>query len=143
MEGTQIERARAAVPDAELIHGDVTSAEFDPDSFDAVVALFVLTHIPTSELPELLGSMFAWLRIGGVLLGTFGSGRAHQGVVDDWLGAPMFFSNLTERGNDALVRDAGFTVIDSRVEPMHEPPIEPGRAPETVAFHWLMAQKRE
>ena len=130
------------MPDAELIHADVTTTEFDPGSFDAVVALFVLTHVPASELPELLGSMFGWLRNGGVFLGTFGSGRAHEGVVDDWLGAPMFFSNLDERVNDALLRDAGFTVIESRVEPMHEPPSEPETGPVTVEFHWVLAQKR-
>ena len=36
---------RAAVLDATLIHGDVTTVSFPAQAFDAVVALYVLTHI--------------------------------------------------------------------------------------------------
>jgi ubiquinone/menaquinone biosynthesis C-methylase UbiE len=53
--GAQIERARKALPEAKLIHGDFTTATFAAESFDAVVALFTLTHVPTADLPALLG----------------------------------------------------------------------------------------
>jgi SAM-dependent methyltransferase len=138
----QIERARAAIPDAELIHGDVTTAVFRPESFDAVVALYVLTHIPGAELPVLLGCVAQWLRPGGVLLATFGS-RRHESVVDDFLGAPMFFSGFDEETNERLVREAGLAVLESRLEPMREPESEPGTGPETALFHWILARKPE
>jgi SAM-dependent methyltransferase len=136
----QIERARAAIPDAELIHGDVTTAVFQPESFDAVVALYVLTHIPGAELPALLGRIAQWLRPRSVLLATFGS-RRHESVVDDFLGAPMFFSGFDEETNERLVREAGLAVLESRLEPMREPESEPGKGPETAAFHWILARK--
>lgn len=138
----QIDRARAAVPKAEFIHADVTTASFAPGSFDAVVALFALTHIPAADLPRLLSRVGQWLRTGGVFLATFGSGSRHETVVDDWLGAPMFFSGFEEETNERLVQEAWLTILESRLEPMSEPESEPGRGPETVSFHWILAEKR-
>jgi SAM-dependent methyltransferase len=137
----QIERARAAVPEAELVHGDVTRAEFDSDSFDAVVALYVLTHVPSAELPPLVRRIGDWLRSGGVLLATFGGGGRHDSFVDDFLGVPMFFSGYDPETNERLVSEGGLTILESRVEQMREPESEPGRGPETASFHWILARK--
>jgi len=57
----QLELARAAVPSALFVHGDVTTAEFDVDWFDAVVALYVLSHLPGAEQPELMRRIGTWL----------------------------------------------------------------------------------
>jgi ubiquinone/menaquinone biosynthesis C-methylase UbiE len=42
----QIELARHNVPEARLIHGDAASVEFPAASFDAIVAFYVLEHLP-------------------------------------------------------------------------------------------------
>ena len=107
-----------------------------------MAALFALTHIPAAELPALLSRVGQWLRTGGVFLATFGSGSRHETVVDDWLGAPMFFSGFEEETNERLVQEAGLTILESRLEPMCEPESEPGRGPETVSFHWVLAERR-
>ena len=137
----QIDRARAALPSAKLIHGDVTAATFSTGSFDAVVALYTLTHVPGADLPVLLGRVTTWLRPDGLLLATFGSGPPHEAVVDDWLGVPMFFSAFDEETNERLVREAGLGLIASQVEVMHEPESEPGRGDADVAFHWVLARR--
>jgi predicted TPR repeat methyltransferase len=137
----QIERARVAVPDATFAHQDITTATFATCAFDAVVALYVLTHIPLSDLNGLLGRIASWLKPSGLFLATFGTGRTHEDFVDDFLGAPMFFAGHDEATNERLVEDAGMTVIESRVEDIHEPESEPGRGAVTASFHWLLARK--
>jgi hypothetical protein len=92
-------------------------------------------------LPALLSRIAQWLRPAGVLLATFGSGGRHDSIVDDWLSASMLFSGFDEETNKQLVRAAGLTILESRVEPMQEPESEPARGPETVAFHWILARK--
>ena len=139
--GAQLERARAAVPEAVLVHGDVTEAGFAPESFDAVVALYSLTHVPGALLRDLLARVAAWLRPDGILLATLGS-RESEETVEDWLGAPMFFSGFEPETNERLLREAGFELLESRVETMREPESEPGHGPETVAFHWVLARRR-
>lgn len=129
----QIKRARASVPDGHFIHADVLETNFDDAAFDAVVALFVLTHIPTTDLQGLVQRISRWLRPEGWFLATCSSAGAHD-EFDDWLGVPMFFSGLDPSTNEALVEAAGMRVVESRVEPMQEPEGE-------VRFHWLLAQK--
>jgi cyclopropane fatty-acyl-phospholipid synthase-like methyltransferase len=131
----QIERAGAKVPNAQFIHADILETRFDDESFDAVVALFVLTHIPTAELPSLLHRISAWLRPGGTFLATLsGAAAQHDDIEDDWLGVPMFFGGFDPTSNQALVELAAMRVLESRVEPVQEPEGE-------VRFHWLLAEK--
>jgi SAM-dependent methyltransferase len=137
----QIDRARKALPGADLIHGDVTTATFPAGSFDAIVALYMLTHVPAADLPALLVRVATWLRPDGLLLATFGSGPSNEAVVGDWLGAPMFFSELDGETNERLVREAGLGVIESQLEVMHEPGSEPGQGDVEVAFHWIVARR--
>jgi SAM-dependent methyltransferase len=139
--GAQIDRARNALPGADLIHGDVTTATFPAGSFDAIVALYMLTHVPAADLPALLGRVAKWLRPDGLLLATFGSGPSHEAVVDHWLGAPMFFSELDEATNERLVQEAGLGIIESQLEVMHEPESEPRQGGVEVVFHWILARK--
>lgn len=83
----------------------------------------------------------AGVSVASERMATFGSGSRHETMVDDWLGAPMFFSGFEEETNERLVRDAGLTILESRLEPMSEPESEPGRGPETVSFHWILVKK--
>jgi hypothetical protein len=53
----------------------------------------------------------------------------------------MFFSGFDEETNERLVREAGLAVLESRLEPMREPESEPGKGPETAAFHRILARK--
>jgi SAM-dependent methyltransferase len=138
----QLDLARHAVPGARFVEQDLTRVRFEPASFDAVVSLYVLTHVPSSELPDLIERIGTWLRPDGVLLATLGGGSSHDSVVDDWLGVPMFFAGYEPETNERLVREAGLTILESRLESMEEPESEPGGGVETALFHWLLAQKR-
>lgn len=129
----QVERARTSVPDGHFIHGDILDVDFEEGGFDAVVALYVLIHIPTAELPRLVNRVSAWLRPEGVFLATFSSAGVHDGY-DEWLGVRMFFSGLDRNITEELVEAAGMRVVESQIEPMQEPEGE-------VRFHWLLAQK--
>jgi SAM-dependent methyltransferase len=89
----QVERARRLVPGARFLHADATGVAFPPSSFDAVVSLYTLIHMPLDEQPALLGRIGRWLRPGGWLLATTGQ-RAWTGIEEQWLGgeAPMWWS---------------------------------------------------
>lgn len=50
----QVERARALGPDATFLRADVTDIDFPDGSFDAVVALYALIHMPLDRQPRLL-----------------------------------------------------------------------------------------
>ena len=112
----QIELARAAVPEATFVQADMTALDLAPESLDAVVAFYSLTHIPRADLPDLLAAVYGWLRPGGVLIASMGAQDSPDSVERDWLGVPMFFSHHGAKKNRALVRRGGFELEEAVVE---------------------------
>jgi SAM-dependent methyltransferase len=131
----QLERARRLVPEARFVRADATEVAFEPESFDAVVSLFLLGHVPRAKQAPLLGRIFDWLRPDGWFLGTLGTANAEDEVDPDWLGAPMFFASHDERWNRETLLRAGFVLEDARVVPLEEP----GHG--LVRFMWVLARK--
>jgi hypothetical protein len=76
-----------------------------------------------------------WLNPGGHLLFTV-EPHGEPGVVGDWLGEPMFFSQYDAEQSLELVRRAGFEVIESRVEAQFE-------RDHDVDYLWVLARRGE
>ena len=130
----QIRRARERVRDATFVAGDICELEFPPESFDAVVSLFVLPHVPAAELPPLLRRVGRWLRRGGWFLATM-SARGRGEFVEEWLGVPMFFSSITADESRGLVRNAGLELVRDEILTQDEP----GHG--ARSFLWVLARK--
>jgi SAM-dependent methyltransferase len=69
LSAVQIERARRLVPAARFLHADAAQVGFPPSSFDAVVSLYALIHMPLDEQPSLLDRIGRWLPSGRVVPG--------------------------------------------------------------------------
>lgn len=115
----QIERARALVPAATFVCADMASLDFADASFDAVVCLYSIIHLPLEEQPGFLGNIGRWLRPGGVLIATVGHG-AWTGVERDWLGVPggdMWWDHADAATYRRWIADAGLIIEDERFVP--------------------------
>jgi cyclopropane fatty-acyl-phospholipid synthase-like methyltransferase len=128
----QVERAGAAIPEAEFIVADFTELELPAGSFDAVVAFYVFNHVPRELLAPLLRRIHVWLVPRGRLLTAFGVSDT-EGWTGEWLGAQTFFSSFPPEVNSRLVREAGFTIERDEVITFDEP-----EGP--VSFQWVLAQ---
>src|SRR4051794_8306406 len=129
----QLRRAAVALPEAVLVQDDIATVDFPDGSFDAVVSLYALNHLPREHLAPLVERAARWLRPGGWLLATFGAGDL-PGWSGPWLGVPMFFSGYPAARNTELVRDAGLSVEQDELVTMREPEGD-------VEFHWLLARR--
>lgn len=124
----QIERAKALVPRGRFIQADITSPELtqqilgsesmhtDSDTanstqgFAAIIALYVLIHIPVDEQPALIRRMAEWLVEGGLCLMVVG--------VTPWTGevggsdesVKMWWAHAGVDDYRAWVKDAGFDI---------------------------------
>ncbi|MER7766737.1 class I SAM-dependent methyltransferase [Kitasatospora sp. NPDC096140] len=114
----QIRRARELVPDADFIRADATALELPQESFDAVVCLYALIHIPLEEQPALLERIASWLRPGGWFLGTTGH-QAWTGTDEDWLGGgvAMWWSHADAATNRSWLVKAGLDVVHEEFVP--------------------------
>ncbi|MHB1910611.1 MAG: class I SAM-dependent DNA methyltransferase [Acidimicrobiales bacterium] len=105
----QIDIARRQVPLATFLHADVLTLEFDAASFDAVVALYSIIHIPRRHYPELFGRVRRWLTPDGWLLASFGTGDSSGWLEEDLLGlgATNWTNSYDPATTEQLLRDAG------------------------------------
>jgi SAM-dependent methyltransferase len=109
----QLELAARAAPAAQLLLADMLEVAFAPDSFDAVVAFYSLTHVPRAHHADLLARIVEWVRPGGFVLMTMGAVDNPGSVEDDWLGAPMYFSHFDSATNRALVQRSGIRILSA------------------------------
>jgi SAM-dependent methyltransferase len=128
----QVERARAAIPEADFLCADFTELELPAESLDAAVAFYTLNHVPRELLAPLLASAYGWLVPGGWLMVAFGTSD-NPGWTGEWLGAETYFASFPPEINSQLVREAGFRIERDEVITFEEPE-GPAR------FQWVLAQ---
>lgn len=129
----QVELAGRNVPNAEFLHGDIAKVEFPEGTFDGIVSLYAISHVPRAEHADLFASAFAWLKPGGRFLATLGATDAPDWT-GDWLGVPMFFSAFGADENRRLLNSAGFELVVDDVRTTREPEGD-------VSFLWVLARK--
>ncbi len=107
----QISRARELVPQARFIRADVAEVSFRGASFDVVVSLFALIHLPLADQPAVLDNVATWLRPGGVFMATTGY-WAWTGTEENWLGsgAPMWWSHADVATYRSWITAAGLVI---------------------------------
>lgn len=119
LSSVNVERARALVPGATFVVGDMTQVEFEPGSFDAVAAFYSIINVPLVEQPALFASMRRWLAPGGWLLAVVGR-DPWTGIEQDWREVPglgMYYSHADAATYKKWVAEAGFTLAESGIEP--------------------------
>ncbi len=128
----QIELARENVPDATFIRGDFSEADFAPASFDGVVALYSIIHLPRERHDDLFSRIARWLAPGGLFLAVL-AGEDSPGWRGEWLGEPMFFSGHDAETSLRLLAAAGFDLLETQVRVTHEPEGD-------AHFLWMLAR---
>ncbi|MCY3912669.1 MAG: class I SAM-dependent methyltransferase [Chloroflexi bacterium] len=105
--------ARRHVPSGDFRCADVMSTTFEPSSFDAVVALYSIFHVPREAQPALFRRLHRWLRLGGYLLCTL-SHHSEPGYTEsDFHGVTMYWSNFGLGEYLGTLADSGFVVLET------------------------------
>lgn len=114
----QIRRARRLVPRARFRRAEMTRLRLPDRSFDAIVCLYSLIHVPRERHEPLFRRMHRWLTPGGWLIVITGE-TAYEGIEDDWLesGRPMFWSHADAATYRAWLERSGFVIRREEVVP--------------------------
>ena len=102
----QVDRGRLLVPEATFVCCDIVDFAFEPQSFEAIVSLYTLIHVPIDDQRILLSRSFARA-----------CGHEHWTGIEDYLGAPMFWEHADTSTNLAWLREKGFDVLWHRYVP--------------------------
>ena len=129
----QLRRARENVPEASFVRADASELTFPDATFDAVTALYTVSHVPREQHGDLFQRVERWLRPGGLFVATLGADDAPDWE-GDWLGVPMFFSSYGADTNRGMLRAAGFELLLDEV-------LETAEPEGAVEFLWVLARK--
>ena len=113
--GVQIERARQLVPQANFLQTDMATWDCEPGSYEAIVSLYALIHVPLDDQRRLFSRMAQWLSPGGCLLAIVGYERWTG--VEDYMGAPMFWDHADIQTYLGWIREVGMRVLWHRAIP--------------------------
>jgi cyclopropane fatty-acyl-phospholipid synthase-like methyltransferase len=109
----QIDRARKLIPTGTFIQAEVTSLHLD-SKFSAVIALYVIIHVPIEEQAALIHRIGAWTEEGGYCLMTVGI-NAWTGEEYGWRGSDefikMWWSQASLEDYRTWVMEAGFEIL--------------------------------
>lgn len=120
---------------SELIGQGVLQMRFDEmafeDEFDGIWACASLLHVPTRDLPDILGKVRKALKTQGILYISFKYGEGTK------IRGERSFSDFSEASVRVLLENAGFVILECGVTS----DIRPGRADEK----WVnvIARKKE
>src|SRR5271156_4733186 len=105
---SQIALAREHIPQARLIHSDMMSLSFPPNSFNAIVGFYSIFHLPKEEQGIMISRATRWLKPGGWLLCNFHTAEGDT-VRENWFkpGVSIFSSGLGVEGNRDMLRKDG------------------------------------
>lgn len=110
---TMLKLARKNVPKATFINMDAYNLIFPPNSFDGLISVYTLFHIPRKGHSNILRNFYEVLKPGGIIL--INSGVSESEGVSNFFGVPMFWSNYTPDALLELVKEAGFSIIFEKV----------------------------
>jgi len=112
----QIALARRNVPQARFLCGDITRLDFADASFDAVVSYYAIIHIPRENHRALLSDFCRFIKPGGWALLCLGANDLPDDV-EDFMGAPMYWSHYDADTNLRMLAEAGFSIVWHKIVP--------------------------
>lgn len=105
---TMLRMARKNVPEAIFLNRDLNELDFKKKSFDGIISVYTLFHIPKEQHKKILKSFFEILKPGGILL--INTGVSELEGVSSFFGEPMFWSNYEPKKTLELVKSIGFSI---------------------------------
>jgi len=110
---SMVELARKNVPEAEFIRADMTKLSFPKESFDGLVALYSIIHVPREKHRKLFRDFHRILKKGAVVLVCLGADE-WEGTAN-FFGTEMFWSQNSPENSLEIIKGAGFSVISGKV----------------------------
>lgn len=110
---TMLNLARKNVPNADFIKMDMNELEFSENTFDGIISVYALFHVPKENHFDIFEQFFKILKPGGILM--INTGVSESEGTSRFFGVPMFWSNFSPKTTLDLVKKAGFSIISEAV----------------------------
>jgi SAM-dependent methyltransferase len=102
--------AKENVPGVEFINRNITKLDFPENSFDALISLNVIIHIPRENHGALFEGFHKILKSDGIMLVTMGICECEE--VGEFCSERMFWSHFEPSESLQIIKKCGFDIID-------------------------------
>ncbi|MHA2134663.1 MAG: class I SAM-dependent methyltransferase [Candidatus Thorarchaeota archaeon] len=109
---SMLKLARKHVPSTSFILQDMTKLNLEPESFDGIISTFAIIHVPRTLHAEVFSRFHRVLRGSGSMLVSLAMDESDG--VDEYHGAPMYWSHYDKETSLEIIRGAGFRIVWSR-----------------------------
>ncbi|MEO5979326.1 MAG: class I SAM-dependent methyltransferase [Chryseolinea sp.] len=111
----QIENARKNVTETWFIVADMTQLQYTENSYDGIIALYSIIHVPLEQQRQLLKSIYHWLKTPGYFLCTLGINEGTD-TEENWIaeGTTMYWSNNSLSQYLEWLESIGFSIITNQ-----------------------------
>lgn len=108
-----IDIAKRKFPQIEFQSGDFRELNFEPNSFDGILASFSLIHISKKDVPKTLKKFYRFLKVGGVIYVGLQAGKSMETfVVEPYKPDEKLFVNVFSYDEiKVLLVKEGFSVV--------------------------------
>jgi ubiquinone/menaquinone biosynthesis C-methylase UbiE len=116
-----------------LIEGDMMTLEFANASFDAIVGMYSLIHLPASEQRTMFSRIAKWLKPGGCMLANFSEEEMAHSIQENWMHEKgwTYWSGLGVQGTMDAIKHVGLEIE------FHDVSVDVADA----NFLWILARK--
>jgi len=108
-----IEKARANVPNASFIVGDIVTIRFET-KFEGMFAWDSLFHLPLARQEEVIRKIVGWLDTNGVFL--FTAGGNYGELVSEMFGVTFYYSSLSAEQYENILSEENCRVIIHEID---------------------------
>lgn len=127
-----IDQAKKNIPRAEFIKGDFSRINVQK-TFDAIISLYAIFHIPREEHKDLFKKMAEILNKNGAILVTLGTTNEKCIEAKDWCDAKMAWSTYDPEMYKKMLNEAGFKIVNAMFE---------GKPGDEEHHFWVLAKKK-
>ncbi len=108
-----LELAKKQVPEAKFIEQDMIQSIFPNESFDGIISLYAIFHVPKEEHLSIFQNFYRILKKGGILHFCL-SASANEGN-DYMYETELFWSSYSPEKSISLVKQAGFEILSDEI----------------------------
>lgn len=113
LSGKMLNLARDNVPSAEFIKMDMNDLQFSENSFDGIISVYALFHVPKDKHLDIFKQFIKILKPGGILM--INTGISESEGTRNFFGVPMFWSNFSPKTTLNLIKKSGFSIISEGI----------------------------
>ena len=104
-----VDVAKKIVPEAEFHQQNILTLDFPGGSFDGIICVYTLWHIPREKHPATIRNFHRMLKLGGIMV--LNTGVLESDGMSQFFGEPMLWSTNKPKQSLAVVKELGMEIV--------------------------------